>query len=154
MENTIVVYTSDHGEMLGEHGRWAKLVPQEASIRVPLIVAGPNVEEGGRSDALVELIDLAATFVDLVGLEVPNEWDAKSLEPLLADADADHRDVQISMLHDWQLVRTSEWKLVVTDGEPSNLFNLAVDPHELENLVKTVDYEKIISKLIIRLEAG
>lgn len=145
--NTIIVYTSDHGEMLGEHGRWAKLVPQEASIRVPLIIAGPSVQEGFRSNALVELTDLSATFTDLVGLEVPSEWDAKSLKPLLTNEDIQHRDVQISMLHDWHLVRTREWKLVLTAGKPTHLYNLADDPYELENQIDVKDIQSLSAKM-------
>lgn len=147
LENTIIVYTSDHGEMLGEHGRWAKQVPFEASIRVPLIIAGPSIQSGVRSDALVELTDLAPTFVDQVGLNIPSEWDAKSLTQLLANENADHRDAQISMLHDWQLVRTQEWKLVMTDGEPSHLYNLAMGFHELENVIDSEDNQEVVATL-------
>lgn len=97
LDNTIVVFASDHGEMLGDHGRFGKASHHEGSVHVPLVVAGPGVREGAESAALVELIDLAATFLDLAGLEVPSDFDAKSFCPILTSdaADATHRDLQI-----------------------------------------------------------
>ena len=67
LENTYIIYSSDHGEMLGDHGLYTKSTAYEASLRVPLIVAGPGIEGNRVSDELVELIDVNPTICDLVG---------------------------------------------------------------------------------------
>ena len=80
LDNTVVVYSSDHGEMLGDHGRWGKSVPYQASAGVPLVMAGPGIAQGVRSDALVSLMDLAATFIDYADMPVSS----RNGEPFLA----------------------------------------------------------------------
>lgn len=104
LENTLVVYSSDHGEMLGDHDRWGKSVPYLPSIAVPLIVAGPGVKLGVVSDALVSTMDLAATFLDYAGLARPAHMDSRSFRPLLEGAAASHRDVVVSALGAWRAV--------------------------------------------------
>ena len=64
MDNTLVVDSSDHGEMLGDHNRWGKVLPYHASASVPMVIAGPGVQDGVVSDALVSHMDLAATFLE------------------------------------------------------------------------------------------
>ena len=91
LENTLVVYSSDHGEMLGDHGRWGKSQWYAASVGVPLIVSGPGVRRGIVSEALVSVHDLAATFVDYSrALPMPG-MDAQSLRPLLEGKADAHR---------------------------------------------------------------
>lgn len=88
-ENTLVVFTSDHGFLLGEHGGlWGKLALFSESTRVPLVVAGPGVAPGGRSRRTVELVDLFPTLTELAGLPTPRGLAGRSLAPLLADGDA------------------------------------------------------------------
>jgi hypothetical protein len=69
-DNTYIIFASDHGEMLGDHGLYTKSLPYEASVRVPLIAAGPGIRGGCTSDALVELIDVNPTICALAGLAV------------------------------------------------------------------------------------
>ena len=77
LEDTIVIFASDHGEMLGDFGLYTKNVPYEASIRVPLALCGPGISEGSVIDALVELIDLTATIFDIAGLPAQENIDAR-----------------------------------------------------------------------------
>ncbi|MBK9165849.1 MAG: sulfatase-like hydrolase/transferase [Bryobacterales bacterium] len=84
LDRTLIMFSSDHGEMLGDHNRWGKSVPWHESVGVPLVAAGPGVEQGVVSDALVSLMDLAATFLDFGGVAAPREMDSRSLRPLLA----------------------------------------------------------------------
>ena len=77
LEDTIVIFASDHGEMLGDFGLYTKNVPYEASIRVPLALCGPGISEGSVIDALVELIDLNATIFDIAGLPAQENIDAR-----------------------------------------------------------------------------
>jgi len=151
LENTLIVFASDHGEMLGDHGRWNKGVWHEPSVHVPLIVAGPGVAQGVVRDALVELIDVSATLLDAAGVEPLPDADAKSLRPVLAgEADA-HRDHAVSALGKWRLVCDGRYKLVRTEGEPDRLFDLHEDPAERHDVL-TQQPES--ARLLARLIAG
>jgi arylsulfatase A-like enzyme len=92
-ENTVVIFTSDHGEMLGDHGIYLKgPYFYESAIRVPLIIDGPGLRDGQTSDALVELVDLTPTIFDFVGVHKPNELHGRSLAPLLTGKETTHRE--------------------------------------------------------------
>jgi choline-sulfatase len=134
LERTIIIYTSDHGEMLADHGLYTKHYAYEASLRVPLIMAGPGVPEGHVSDALVELIDAHATVADLAGLEPLRGSEALSLRPLLDGKTDMHRSECLSTIEEFQLVRTDRYKCVVNFGDIAELYDLRQDPHELHNL--------------------
>jgi arylsulfatase A-like enzyme len=132
LENTVVIYTSDHGEMLGDHGIWGKQIALDPSIRIPLIVAGPIVNESGvDSDALVSLEDIAATVIEIAELEVPADMTARSILPVLRGERSEHRDhvisgldrsdreIQLAVGHygqnEWVALR--EWRTVTTRHE-------------------------------------
>ena len=150
LDNTIIVFSSDHGEMLGDHNRWAKNVPYEASIGVPLIVCGPNIRHR-RSDALVSLTDCAATFLDYAEAERPEDMTALSFRPLLEGKTDKHRDYVRSGLYGWRMVSDGRYKLVDgfdvrKDGlfelgaawpkdkpRPVILFDLELDPKEVKD---------------------
>jgi len=83
LENTIIVFSSDHDEMLGDHNRWEKSVPYQQSVSVPLVVAGPGVHKNATSNALVSIMDLAATFLDYASIPVPKDMDSRSLRRVL-----------------------------------------------------------------------
>lgn len=134
LNNTLVVYCSDHGEMLGDHGRWGKCVYQEPSIRVPLIVAGPGVCAGVDSEALVAIHDLAATFVEAAGAEPMPEMDALSLWPLLRGETRAHRPVVVSGLKAWRAAVDENYKLITGLGDGPVLHDLSEDPYEDVNV--------------------
>lgn len=134
LDNTIVIYSSDHGEMLGDHNRWHKSVPYEEAVRVPLIIGGPGVNPGRRSDALVSHIDIAATILDLAGLPAPREMDARSLRPVLEGRSGKHREYLSSGLNEWRLVTDGRHKLVRGFGPEAMLFDLEADPRENMNI--------------------
>ena len=136
LDNTIVVFASDHGEMLGDHGRWAKSVPYESSVGVPMVVAGPGMERGRRSDALVSLIDLTATFLDYGKAESLETMDGFSMRPLLEGKTRTHRQHMLSGLGDWRMVFDGRYKLINGfDGVETRLYDLHDDPHETVDLV-------------------
>ena len=147
LENTIVVFMSDHGEMLGDHGIYLK-GPHcyDEAIRVPLIISWPGrFETGLRADALVELVDLAPTLLEAAGMVVPPQMQGRSLLPILTGrADPSrHRDVIYSEYYNaWThphsyatVLRSRREKIVVYHGiEQGELYDLAEDPDEFNNL--------------------
>ena len=115
-ENTLVIYSSDHGEQLGEHGLWWKQTFYEASAKVPLVVSWPGVlPEGIRCDRVVSSLDLSATMLDALNAPPLPHSHGRSLLPLLRSPDAAWEDVAISeccadegCYH--RMVRRGNWK--------------------------------------------
>jgi arylsulfatase len=141
LDRTLVVFSSDHGEMLGDHGLWGKTQPYQPSVGIPMIVAGPGVAQGVVSDALVSLMDLAATYLDYAGIPRPTDMDSLSLRPLLEGRANAHRQVVRSGLGPWRVMMSEHYKLVTgykrrgQEGEaPTLLFDMLQDPWETENL--------------------
>jgi arylsulfatase A-like enzyme len=135
LDNTVIVYASDHGEMLGDHNRWGKSVPYEASVGVPLVIAGPGVERGRRSDALVSLIDLTATFLDYGRAEPLAAMEGFSLRGLLEGKAKAHREHMLSGLDEWRMVFDGRYKLITGfDKVETRLYDLVEDPNEDRNL--------------------
>jgi arylsulfatase A-like enzyme len=130
--------------MLGDHGQWDKQVPHRSATAVPLVVAGPGVAPGRRDDALVSLIDLGPTFLELAGLEVPRDVDGRSIVPVLAGHTRTHRQYVRSGLLGWRMVWDGRYKLVRGSGPQTTfsrafgpdpqLFDLEEDPWEDRNL--------------------
>ncbi|MHC4564328.1 MAG: sulfatase family protein [Planctomycetota bacterium] len=145
-EDTVVIFTSDHGEMAGDHGLNKKGCRfYEGLVRVPLIFSQPGrFKEGLRSDALVELLDIPPTLLELAGLRVPDTMHGKSLLPILTGlADpGHHRDFVRCEYYEVlegprsyaTMLRTRRYKMVIYHGhEPGELFDLTKDPHEFDN---------------------
>ncbi len=140
-DDTIVVYTSDHGEMLGDHDYWGKSLPHEASARVPLVMAGPGIARGVRSDSLVSFMDLAATSLDYAEVAVPDDMDSRSLRPVLDSGKGEHREHLRSALQTgnaasgrFRLVQDHRYKLVDGFEEKKMLFDTEADPLEDHNI--------------------
>ena len=108
---TVIVFTSDHGEMLGDCGLWEKFVPHAMSIGIPLVVAGPGVAQG-RVSAPVSFLDLHATFLELAGAEPIPGTDSRSLVPVLGNPAAPHREVVFSGLGSWRIAFDGVFKAV------------------------------------------
>lgn len=133
LENTLIVYSSDHGEMLGDHNRWGKSAPYHPSVGIPLILSGPGVSKGLVSEALVSLTDLAATFLDYGCVRRPADMDSLSLRPLLEGKRTSHRDYVFSGLNEWRMVFDGRYKLIQAKEKPPVLYDLLKDPLENEN---------------------
>lgn len=137
-ENTVLAYTSDHGEMLGKFGMWFKSSLYEDSVRVPLLVAGPGFEAGRRVRTPVSLLDLQATMFRAVGAERPVHWAGEPLQDVQPD---DPERVAFSEYHAHGvrsgafMIRQGDWKLIYNMEAPHQLFNLRDDPNELTNLL-------------------
>ena len=148
-QDTVVVFASDHGEMLGDHGLYTKSVAYEAALRVPLIAAGPGVRAGTTSDALAELIDLNPTLCELAGLQAQPGIDARSLAPLLAGDTEAHREEAVGVLRNFRCVRTRRWKWIDNINDGDELYDLEVDPDELVNVA--TEHAAVVGELRGRL---
>lgn len=137
-DDTVVVFTSDHGDMRGERGLWYKMSPLEDSARVPLIVAAPGVSPG-RVDRTVSLVDLLPTLVELAGGTPPRRAGTSFVGLLRGEQHGWPDRAVIEYLAEGvrapQLTLVSErLKLVVCPGDPDQLYDLAADPRELHDL--------------------
>jgi arylsulfatase A-like enzyme len=136
-ENTIVVFAGDNGLALGRHGLFGKQNLYEHAVRVPLIFAGPGIPAGQTRDPLCYLIDVYPTLCDLLGLEIPETVEGRSLAPVLQDPDAPGREhLLLAYRHIHRAVREDRWKLIeyaVDGARHTQLFDLQNDPDELDN---------------------
>lgn len=162
-DRTIVIFTSDHGEMLGDHGIYIKgPFLYDPGIRVPLIVSWPGVIPAGeRRDTMVELADLAPTLLDAAGFTGEPGMQAKSLWPVLTGETTDHRDDVYCEYYNSNpnnppqfctMIRTATHKLVVWHGqELGELYDLEADPRELTNLWTSEAHAAVKHELFTRL---
>ncbi len=111
-ESTVVIYASDHGEMLGDRGRFGKSIPDRASSGVPLVIGGGPAGSCGMDSSLVELQDLAATILDFAGCDTSAYPQSRSLLGRLAGTGEVHREVQVSALGSWRMIRNEDWTCI------------------------------------------
>ena len=152
--DTLVIYTSDHGECLGNRGLWGKAVMYEESSAVPLIAAGPGRPAGERCSTAVSLVDIYPTIVESLCGALDAREQSLPGESLIALADTEQQDrVVLSELHDdgsltgTFMVRKGSWKLVHYVGYPPQLFDLSADPFETRDLAGNPATADIQSRL-------
>ncbi len=151
LENTYIVFSSDHGEMLGDHGLYTKSVPYEASLRVPLIIAGPGIPSGRTCAALVQLMDLNPTLCELVDIPAQQSIDAQSIVPLVLGKRGEHRTELVGMIRNWRCLRTHDHKLIQNDNDVTELYDLVADPEERVNIAHS--RPELVRDLSSRLRA-
>lgn len=135
-ENTVIVFTADHGEMLGDHGLIQKTVMYEGALRIPMIISAPWMKGPSVSGALAELIDLAPTFLELAGADYNRkDMDARSLLPLLSGETGEHKAMQYSELINCQMLYDGRYKWIRNWNDTDELYDLQTDPQELHNLI-------------------
>jgi len=157
-QNTIIVFTSDHGELLGDHGLILKgPTLYEGLTKVGLIVNGPNISTNQIVDEPVSTLDLAATFYDYGNVEAPPEAQSQSLRNLL-EGKQETRDVtynewltgsdRYKMTLDLRLVRTKRYKAIFElESDDGEMYDLQEDPFEMVNLFNDSGYKKIKNEL-------
>jgi len=111
-EETVVIYMSDHGELLGDHRGWFKTTPYRQSAGVPFVMAGPGIDTRGRDDTPVTTLDVHATILELAGLDPGSAPDSRSMIDYLAGDTDRHRDVVYSGVGSWRMVYDGRYKLV------------------------------------------
>jgi arylsulfatase A-like enzyme len=169
LENTIVVFTSDHGNHFKTRNSEYKRSCHDASIRVPTAICGPGFDGGGRVKAMVSLLDLPPTLLDACGIAVPKQFAGRSLVPLVKRQAQDWPDdvfVQISESQVGRAIRTQRWKYCVVAPDKSGwaepgsesytedaLYDLLADPYELNNLIGLDSHQAVTARLRERLLA-
>jgi choline-sulfatase len=156
-DNTIVIFISDHGEMLGERGKWFKQYFYEGSVRVPMIISHPATYKPGRVCEHVSLVDLLPTFMDWATDGNPPEpvspLDGHSLDGLLSGGDERWDNTVISeytgegVIAPCRMIRRGEHKYIYTHGHPPLLYNTTQDPLELDNLAGQPDVAAVEAEL-------
>jgi len=148
-DNTIVIFTSDHGYHLGEHDFWAKVSLHDESARVPLIISVPG-KKSGVSDSLVELLDLYPTTAKLCGLEIPTRLQGKDISPILDDPKTKVHDTVFSVAGSSKgmMLRDDRW-VFIQYGEDAKggieLFDMQSDPKQLTNLASSLDHVSVVA---------
>lgn len=170
LDNTVVLFTSDHGNHFKTRNGEYKRSLHDASVRVPTVLTGPGFVGGGEIGELVSLIDLPPTLLDAAGIDVPEDLPGRSLLDLvnrrISEAWPDDVFIQVSESHTGRAVRTHRWKFGVTAPEStprdvaysgiyheSALYDLQADPHELHNLINEQSHEELCRNLSARLLA-
>lgn len=162
-DNTLIIYTSDHGDMLGSHRLFNKgPYMYDETYRVPLIIRWPH-ETGCHavSNAFVNGVDLMPTILDVCGVTAPENIDGRSLTPLRTDDPPDDwRDDVFAEFHGYEpclftqrMVRTASWKYIYNPCAEDELYDVVSDPGELHNLANDLGYKHVLRRMKERLVA-
>jgi iduronate 2-sulfatase len=154
-ENTIVIFTSDHGYHLGEHDFWAKVSLHEESVRVPLIISMPG-EKPAVCDSIVELLDLYPTIASLCGLGVPDRIQGKNISRMLSNPGYKVRDAAFCVNGKGFLIREDDWAYIQYAEDASKgmeLFDMVKDPKQFTNLAHMPEYQPIVDRFKTKFRA-
>ncbi|HEY5644579.1 MAG TPA: sulfatase-like hydrolase/transferase [Pseudomonadales bacterium] len=163
LDNTWIVYSSDHGEMLGDHGLMAKFNFYRSSVQVPLIVRPPGGCAGVARDGLAAVIDIGPTLLDIAGAEPLSEARGRSLLPAISGQES-VRELLFSEIQKqsrregspiFRAVRNDRYRLTIetNTGTPCELFDLQEDPDELLNRVTEPGYASVLAELAEHIHA-
>jgi iduronate 2-sulfatase len=169
-DNTIIVFTSDHGYHIGEHGLWQKMSIFEESARVPLLIVAPGAEKkGATAETPVALIDLYPTLTELCGIDPPDKLQGQSLVPMLKDAKKEGRGWALSQVdrnrgarsaegkrYSGYSLRTSRWRYTEWDEgrEGRELYDHESDPKELANLADDPAHAATVAEMSQQLRTA
>jgi len=165
-DNTVVIYTTDHGENMGEHGLWWKNCMYEHAARVPLIVSWPaRWKEPQRRTEACSLVDVVATIAELAGAKTPSDWDGDSMLQRLDNGKAKWKDLAVSEYYGhniasgFAMIRMADFKYVYHTPPDENhpaereLYDLKADPGEFNNLAENPEYGRRIERMHAALVA-
>ena len=160
-ENTIVIFSTDHGDMLGSHRLFNKgFHMYEETHHIPLVVRWPGVTAPGTTcDEFVNLVDLMPTFLDIGGARMPSNLDGRSIVPLLrGETVPDWPDDVFAEFHGYEptlasvrMVRTRSWKYVYNPYSEDELYDMQSDPGELYNLATHLGYKHVLRRMKARM---
>ena len=147
-ESTVVVFISDHGYLLGEHHFWQKNNLHEDVTNVPMIISAPGMKTGV-SDAFVELVDMYPTVSELVGLDIPDTVQGKSLISILKNTKAKVRNEAFSVGNGNRgfAIRSNEWTYIWYKDGSEELYNMKEDPMQFTNLASSSKHQKTLVRM-------
>jgi N-acetylglucosamine-6-sulfatase len=168
LDNTVIIYSSDNGYFMGEHGYWDKRIAYENSMRIPMIIRYPKkIKPAVVIDKLALNIDLAPTILDLAGIKAPNYMQGASMVPLF-DTLKEDKDWRKAFMFEYYVddaypyagpnmlaIRTDKYKLVddFLNDDIDELYDLENDPGEMHNLINDPEYDDIEQKLRSELDS-
>ncbi len=160
-DNTVIVFGSDHGEMLGERGLWFKKVFFENSVKVPLVICLPGDETPRQVETPVSLLDLAPTLISLAddgqGLDLAEPLDGENLIPMmggsLRKSDVVSELMSEGLADPVVMIRRDRYKFIGGPSHPNQLFDLQSDPHERNDLADSPDHTEILTDFEERMSA-
>ncbi len=156
LEDTLVIFTSDHGEHLGDHGLTGKSAPYDSCARVPLIMSYPgHIPARRHFSQLIEHVDLVPTILDYCGIQVSPQMQGCSFRALLEDKTYQERtsaymEVKVPFSHSYKAIRTREYLYVMErskNRDVERLYDMTTDPHQLQDVSGQSDYESTLTKL-------
>jgi choline-sulfatase len=162
LDETLVIFISDHGELLGSHGLWQKMQSYEEALRVPMLMRyPPMIKPGIRSQAATSLIDITPTLLALVGGEKPGGMLGRDLSHLFQDGREYQAEIYLFSEHkplgpwhntvEWRMVTDNRFKYTWNQGDLDELYDLLYDSHELKNLVNNPEFKPELDRLRERL---
>ncbi len=157
-EDTVVIYTADHGELLFEHGMTQKHCFFDPAVRVPLVMAGPGLPEGAVREHIVSLLDLFPTLTEMCGLENPEGLEGEPLGAVIDGSASAEGRAAFSEFYSFgyaeRMIRTPEWKYIRSETYSPQLYNVEKDPLEVTNLAAGPEHVEICRELEQRVLAG
>jgi arylsulfatase A-like enzyme len=162
LDDTLVIYISDHGEQMGSQGLWQKMVAYEESLRVPMIMRLPErISAGIRSQANSSLIDITPTLLSMLGEPLPSDMSGRDLSPAFNGSAEFQGHAYLYSEHkplgdwhqavEWRLVTDNRYKYVWNENDMDELYDLQEDPYELVNLVDKRDKDSLLRQLRAQL---
>ncbi len=161
LDNTVVVYSSDHGDMLGSHRLFNKMMNMyNETHQIPLAIRWPGVvEPNSVCDDFVSLVDIMPTFLEMAGADIPDKVDGCSLLPLLhGETPPDWREDIFAEHHGYEpalctirMVQTRKWKYIYNPCSEDELYDLESDPGELHNLDPRLGYKHVLRRMKDRM---
>ncbi|QBY03576.1 DUF229 domain-containing protein [Thalassotalea sp. HSM 43] len=154
VDNTLIIFTSDHGLAVGKHGLLGKQNQYDHSVRAPFIIKGPNVPKGKTAKGMFYLNSAFPTAVDMAGIAIPGSVQAPSIKPLIeGEKTAVYDSIYGSYRHFQRMLRTEDYKLIYYPHlKKTQLFNMVSDPDELVDLSRHKNQRKRIAAMMNELE--
>ena len=140
-EDSIIVFTSDHGEWLGDHLRYGKGYPAPDTVsRVPLIIAAPGETQAMQCESIVEAVDIVPTLLDLAGIQVPPFMQGESLAGVLRGEES-QKEAALTEAHGWKSLRTPQFQYLIHEDGRENLWELGHDPGAYHDVAESAVYQ-------------
>ncbi|NQU52591.1 MAG: sulfatase-like hydrolase/transferase [Bacteroidetes bacterium] len=154
-KNTYIIFSADHGLSVGNHGLVGKQNMYDHSMRVPLIVVGPNIPENEKRDMQVYLQDVMATSLDLAGIEKPEYVEFNSLMPMVNNEvdESQYSEIYGAYINFQRMVRTDKFKMIIyPKAKKIRIFDMVNDPEEMNDLADNAEYAKVKTELITKFK--